>query len=64
MYLVYLQTNWGVGIYFGGVYRSYERAEKRAEWLNKHCADEDNEGNDWIVTYVPSHKITHDTFNE
>lgn len=58
MYVVWCMTNYGKGYYFGGIYRSVERAKRRLAWCEKHTVDPENDS--WTIDYVTSAKITED----
>lgn len=52
MWVVFNLTTYGDGIYFGGIYRSREKAEARLQYIEEHAeiTDEDS----WCMTYVPT----------
>lgn len=64
MYIVLNQTNYDDGVYIGGVYKSYEKARKRCEWLaskhpSMHETDELADAqNFWSVVESTARNIT------
>lgn len=65
MYIVVDITNYGNGLYIGGVYKSKEKAERRCKWLQTHGEyaeyDENGEWNQadsWQVWWSKSRNIT------
>jgi len=49
MYVVWCETTEGNGCYFGGIYRSHDRALNRMKWCSNHCLY----GNDaWKISFV------------
>lgn len=54
-YVVVDVTNYGDGVYLGGIYRSLEKAEKRLAWLENHCGGEDDS---WRIMETKSEPIT------
>ena len=58
MYVVFCMTNYGNGFYFGGCYRSKDKALKRCDWCERHTIDPDNDS--WMVIEVRAKGITED----
>ena len=54
-YVVVDVTNYGDGVYLGGIYRSLAKAEKRLAWLEKHESSEDDS---WTIMQTKSEPIT------
>lgn len=51
MWIVCNVTNYGDGVYFGGIYRSLKKAQARLEWCEEHLSDD---GDSWRLEFVPS----------
>lgn len=51
MWLVYNLTNYGDGIYFGGLYRSRQRAEERLAYCEKKY---NSDCDSWSIAWVHS----------
>lgn len=51
MWLVYDLTNYGTGIYFGGLYRTKKEAEARLKYIEKN-SELDEDGDSWRIHYI------------
>ena len=43
-------TNYNAGFYFAGVYSSYEKADRRRKWCERHTIDKENDS--WYIVEI------------